>query len=325
MSYFDSYKRRININGSDFNSSKKKFNNVFYGNRFKDSPSYRLAIVNEERELDIRLINTEKNDIKRISIRPDDYISEGDLLKFDNKIWLVMGVNENITSPQAEIIHCNKTLNYKGLSKLIPCVAQNALFYTLGQLDNDRFSHPDGKLTVYVKATKDTSIITEGMRFIFNHHDCFMVTFIDRTSKDSWYEITMKQTASLPNDDFENNIAYNEKKDNPKLGKSKMVMSVKEEVPVPKKKVELKGKERISFNTESEYEIISDLFDENVFNFSVNKNDIAEIVYSDNTRCIIRSKDKTEFVTLKATCLFDDELSVEKYILVRGDRPWENA
>lgn len=320
MSYLDSYKKRININGSDFNSSKKKFNSVFYDNRFKDSPAYRLAIVNEERELDIRLINTEKNDIKRISIKPSDYINEGDLMFFDNKTWLVMGIVDNLTSPQAEIIHCNKTLNYKGLQKLIPCVARNALFYTLGQLDNDRFSHPDGKLTVYVKATENTSIIKEGMRFIFNNHDCFTTTFIDRTSKDSWYEITMKQTASLPNDDFENNIAYNEG-----LNKEEFLSCIMAEPIKEKINVALDGKERIQFNKESEYNIVTNSKKELTFNFTIDRNDIAEIVYSDNQKCTIRSKNIMGYVSLSAVCLDDDGLSVKKHILVRGDRLWENA
>lgn len=301
MSFFDDYKKRINIHGSNFVNAKKKINSYFYNSKFKDSPSYRQAILNgdESKLIDLRLINSDKLNIKRASLKPDEILKDGDMLYFDDKHWLVLDCEENLTSPQAEIRECNKTLNYLGLDRPIPCCGENALFYTLGQLDNDRFSHPDGKVNIYVQASDKTRFIYEGMRFIFNGLDCFTVTFVDRTTREGWFEITMKQTATLPEDDFENNIAYN-----PALIEK-----------YNKENLNIKGASIIEFNSKATYEVNSS----DSFKFTLNNNDLAVIEDVDKNQCTILTNNISEYVILKAVNTSNPSLQAEKYIFIREE------
>jgi hypothetical protein len=124
MNYDDAYKTMLlnrggNVNNSDIKNSKDSINR-----KFKNDPSYKLArlkkrdITIDETDLDTRIVNIDTDTKKKkLYLRPDTNVEVGDYIKYPDKTYLVLEVEDNLISPYAESKQCNKNIKwmYKGV------------------------------------------------------------------------------------------------------------------------------------------------------------------------------------------------------------------
>lgn len=131
-----------------------------------------------------------------------------------NRTYLVTSV------PQLErdcdvnyVALCNQTLNYKGLSKPIPCYATNSSYGTKGVVDLNQITVFEAKILFYTQWNKDTAKIRQDMRFIFNNdkYSVYQVVDIGRVTTGNVLRLVMNKVEYIESkDDLENNIAYND-------------------------------------------------------------------------------------------------------------------
>lgn len=215
MSYLNTYKKRIMLNGSTELETITNDSKDFINSEFKNDPSYKLAILKkndfEEHEVDIRVINVDNSTSKkRIYLRPDFKVNKGDYIVYDSKTVLVEEIEENLLSPYAKVTICNQALNCKGQLNPMPCVADNTVHGT-GVKDNGYFIEYDSRLKILVQKNKETDRYYVGMRFIFNNKFSYEITKLDNITSNEIYMMELILSPLSPLDDLENNIAHNEK------------------------------------------------------------------------------------------------------------------
>lgn len=278
MTYIDDYKRRVSANGNKISDAFLNTTNGIIKSSFKDSPSYRLATI-DNIDVDIRVMNTDTDNIKKVAFMPDYKVNVGKIIRFDNQNWLITEYHTIKTPPTAKVILCNKTLNYKGLSGLIPCVYSNATFYSLGIDETKLVTVPDGKVSIMVELSEKTKDIYNGMRFIFDKRNVYETTFVnsEKANYDNltgYLIITMQQNAPLPQDDLQNNIAYND--------------SLK---PAPTDNLMIQGLDSLMINKQGNYSVVYDNGNSLnlTFDWSLELDyTLANIISSDLTSCILK-------------------------------------
>lgn len=222
MSFSSLYRKRFDIKGKtsseqDYNFSKKEFND-----NFKDDLSYREAeIVTLDLEIspiDIRVSNLDRTPyIKRFELRPETKISTGTMFRVDDDYYLTTSVEYNYMSPVANVKKCNQTLNSKDLPFPICIVAEDSAYNDKGEIFTELFSLVDGKVACYFPNNIYSKTIKQNKRYIFNNSEDLVFEVISKKNvvDPNVHKIVMKKVeADLEHDDFENNIAFNDYRDN---------------------------------------------------------------------------------------------------------------
>ena len=216
ISYFDVWKKRMISNGDIAQSRLNNSKNIF-NNSFKDDPSYRLGKLkkrnnlNDETDLDTRIINNEENPLeKKIYLRPDTNIEVGDYIIYPSIIYLVLKVENNLISPRADSTKCNQLLKwmFKGNLYSTQSIVTNQTKYTLGMdVLVSGISEADSRFQVQLPYNNITKNIAIGQRFIFND-GAWKVTQTDRVSEEGLYNLLLGQDSINPElDDVDNEIA----------------------------------------------------------------------------------------------------------------------
>lgn len=114
----NSYKRRM------LNGNKTFADNTiqFMGDNFELSPDYQY-IVYENEKLGA-IVNDEKTrDDKTILLKPRSHIDKGEIIEYQDRLWLIMEINEDEIYPILKVKLCNQNLKSVTDGSEIPVVA----------------------------------------------------------------------------------------------------------------------------------------------------------------------------------------------------------
>ena len=219
---------------------------------------------------------------RALNVRLDTDIKTGHYVKNEDDYYLVItGIDNHYYYKNCKIRRCNQSLVWKGLkTTFIPCYITNSSYGSKGEVHNIvQISDFDARAVILVGVNEYTNQIRNGMRFIFNH------------SKDDVYEVTKKTTAYNSNgvngymqltckyvkwvqeDDFDNNIAFN---------------NFLEDNVDPSIDIDLIGAENVLINSSETYVMqnatnVTFILDEDTL---LENN--AEIVSQNGTSCIVK-------------------------------------
>lgn len=224
MSYFELYKKRLNKNGNTVREKRLNESIATLNRNFTLMQGYKRGIkVGSEDISENHKLTGEQIDVvvrsgteelkKDLLLRPETKIDNGTyLILNDQRKYIVNTVNNDGILPVAHCYLCNSEIRMKGCPVDFPIYENSTTFGTKGIVDNggSKFLELDSKTRAYLQFNEYTSRIPLGYRFIFKNKYVFSVTEIDHMVYDHLI-MTMKITERHPNDDFENNIAWNEK------------------------------------------------------------------------------------------------------------------
>ena len=107
------YEKRLKLNGNT--SKERQINDMknLFSNHYKDSPSCRSAYFNGSTiATDIWVIDTNTYGIKTILSMPDETFNVGDVVVYDDLIYLVITIDkDNSVQTKGQIELCNNTLS----------------------------------------------------------------------------------------------------------------------------------------------------------------------------------------------------------------------
>ena len=217
MNFDDVYKTMLlkrggSVKNSDIKNSKDSINR-----QFQNDPSYKLGKLkkrnnlNDELDLDTRLVNNDNNPLeKKIYLRPDTNIEVGDYIIYPDITYLVLAVETNLISPRADSTKCNQFLKwmYNGNLFETQAIVTNQTKYTLGMdVLVSGIAETDSRFQVQLPYNFITKNISIGQRFIFND-GAWRVTQTDRVSEEGIYSLLLAQDSiNAEIDDVEHEIA----------------------------------------------------------------------------------------------------------------------
>lgn len=215
--YFDVWKKKMINNGGNEVQSRINTSKDFFNRNFTNDPSYRLAklkkrdVTIEETDLDTRIVNIDTDTKKKkLYLRPDTNVEVGDHIKYPNKTYLVLEVEDNLISPYAESKQCNKNIKwmYKGVLHQAEGILTNANKYTLGDsVLQVGITEGSSRYSLILSCNEDTNTILDNQRVIFNKK-AWKVTQTDVVSDVGLNNILFDQTAiNTEIDDVDNEIA----------------------------------------------------------------------------------------------------------------------
>lgn len=211
-------------------------------------------------------------------------IDRGDYVKYNNSTYMIVTkVDEESFYQKCKIRECNQTLNCKGQSKPIPCIADNTTYGIKGIKDNGYFVEGDARLKLWVQKNKETDRYYEGMRFIFNNKFSYQVTKIENIVSCEIYVIETTLASLSPLDDLENNIAYNEKLEDNK----------------PQENHEIIGSEKIKVGQTETYKLEPQRLD---IVYEIDDASYATITEQSSGECKVKALKSNGIVTLSAKC-----------------------
>lgn len=225
MSYFDLYKKRIDIEGNSLTESIKNTTDRILSMNFKENQSYRNAKYKkaniDENTKDIRVVNVDNNfNAKKIYILPNDELNEGDYLFFDGYWWVIDEFNINLASPCGTSLKCNQTISWKdenGKVYCYPCSINNDSYGAKIVTGSDVFGEISQKCKVVIQNNEDTlKFLRPNFRFILSHSDTdvYVVNTRDVGIDNGILTLICSKDVLKNEDDLENNIAYNGKVNN---------------------------------------------------------------------------------------------------------------
>lgn len=167
MVNWDLYKSRLIKNGINIRDRQIKYMKDGIISSFKDNPSFREVYFNGEMILrEVQIVDTLNYNIKTVLIKPDESISVGDMLFFDDNNWLCTRID--ITNPIYQIgtiEKCNNIINlYKNdiLYKIPIVVESGARLFQLGTEDDKFFTTPATSIVVKMPFNNITMNIKRG-------------------------------------------------------------------------------------------------------------------------------------------------------------------
>lgn len=159
------------------------------------------------------------DDYRELIFRDIDYkVRLGTYYRFSNAYWITVNVDElNLMSKNIIVHRCNNNLTWKDKTGRIysyPCVMGYEATASSPRVDNDIIT-PNNRITVTVQANKDTLRLNVNHRFIFADRtfkiigiNNYLVDTIEGKQSILYFQVQLDER--LPQDDFENGIAYNE-------------------------------------------------------------------------------------------------------------------
>ena len=167
--------------------------------------------LNDQRNLDEKYIHIPKG----IDIRIGCYV------KWDNQDWLIIFREHNSATTHKTYVmrKCGQIFKYRYRNKVypIPICISNLTLYSDGMADSVHTSIPDSKREIKFGLNDITSTIELGTRFLITSKTAYRITHINdfehndgETGSPGVATAIGLQTVIIPQDDLENNIAFNE-------------------------------------------------------------------------------------------------------------------
>lgn len=167
-----------------------------------------LAMVN-----DIALNDQRALDEKYIHVENDTDIDVGCYVRWREKNWLLTfeEVNGFDTHKTFVMKRCNQIFRFMYNDEIydIPVSATNLTLYSDGLADGVYVSRADAKRNVKFGSNPITRMVDLGHRVMLTNKTVFRVTHMDDFSYNGLIGCIVLQTAIIPEDDLENNVAYN--------------------------------------------------------------------------------------------------------------------
>ncbi len=210
VSSWDVYQRRLNKSGTSQKNRIIANAQRTITDSFSNSPSYELVTVNgvsqDVQITEDNILRTDSNK-KRIICKPDETISNGDLVVWDSENWLCTDTDDNGIHARGIIEKCNNSLVYldsTGETVTVNCIITDRIL--MNQKENDYYILPDNKIWVIVDSNDETTVITEDQRFILNGN-AYKVESIDNVTKSGLVIFKMKTDAIIEDDSVALGIA----------------------------------------------------------------------------------------------------------------------
>lgn len=216
MADFSSYRTRVSKLGDSVTHSIKDHTVDFINDKFKESPSYRYAILENDTAIDIRVTDGRSSDERRVLLRPFSNLSIGSIISFDNFKWFVFEEDNDDVYPKLIVRKCNAKIAFKDLNDNtynFDCVATNLnyLRYDIGKNNMD-VKLLEGGVYLYIVWNGDSKKIKFNQRIIIGSQ-VYQVSGIDDITNTvdgiGFAKITTSITTVNPNDNFVNGIADN--------------------------------------------------------------------------------------------------------------------
>ena len=162
---------------------------------------------------DVALNDKSALDDKYIHVDVEEDIDVGCYVKWQGINWLLVfqEVNGFPTHKTFVMKRCNQIFRFKQNDVIydIPVSVTNLTLYSDGLADGKYLSRADAKRNIKFGSNPVTRSIDLGNRIMLTNKTVFRFTHIDNFSYEGLIACIAIQTAILPLDDTENNIAYN--------------------------------------------------------------------------------------------------------------------
>lgn len=225
---FNKYSSKVKSKGQTLRDRYKNDAENFINDKFEDSPTFREIELFEKGEnigiFDVRVNKIERmGNIRNLLFRPNTNVDVGNMTKFEDRVWLLydkfgsrfehvtitaIRTNHNLKWIDADdILHTNRC--YASSSDLGSKSKQSRATIEYNKYD---VKLPYGQLYIFIETTEDTRRIDLQHRFIVNGIPYSIVGIDNTTLVEDDYGIiqfTVKRTTAVPEDDLENDIAYN--------------------------------------------------------------------------------------------------------------------
>ena len=212
MSYLDKYRVRDSMYGSSLRDERIKTAQLILSEYFKDNPSYQEVYINDSVDpVGVWIVdNSETKDTQKIISLVQNPINAGDLVLWNNLLWMVT-VKDDFTDIY------NKGIISKCISELKwlddKGVIRNA-FFTYRNEDLTNFGTDDGKIIslgnerrhIYVQSNEHTKKIKKYQRFIIDSR-AWKVISIDRLKQGLIYLVLQEDEIDNAKDNLELGIA----------------------------------------------------------------------------------------------------------------------
>lgn len=215
MDYLKLYKKRVSNSGSSGSNARMNDSLDSAEKNITQTVGHKMAILNNQREIDIVVETTKSALNKLLHLRPSEKVKSGDYIAYKNEIdedeiYIVRQVNRGKINPIADAFLCNQTINFKGLEKPIPCHLNNTTYGSKGLSDIEKGSEMDSKTKIYVQRSIWTDKFDLGKRIMFNNRFVYRISEFEDTVWNGMYVIVCQRDEGNVMDDYENNIAWND-------------------------------------------------------------------------------------------------------------------
>lgn len=145
-----------------------------------------------------------------------DYYHVDDLLKeksYDKwSPWLIYALDyQNYYNVNAKLYPCNEQVRWMNKDKTIishPCYMEDSMKYTTINFGQQGFAEPNADVVLFVQDNEDTRTMYINQRFIFNKR-AYTIVQLNPEINNKVIKFFLNKVTEQPNDDFENNIAWN--------------------------------------------------------------------------------------------------------------------
>lgn len=320
MSYFERYQRRVFANGKTIkeieeNNGKRNFEYMLENKTVPTVHTVMISLNNEKSDVMVKkYINCEisnvtrndqdKYDEKYVKFSMSEEITYGSYVYWKNANWLILFEENNPFEIYQTFTmrRCNNIFNFKYEGKLyqIPQVVKNLTLYSDGLDDEKYISKPDAQRQIMMADNELTAKIKVGTRVMLTNSTVYKITHIDDFSHPGVRTMICKETTLHSLDDLENNIAYNNNSEMPKL---------------PNENVEILGDDYIYLCDFTTYS--TDSIGNYIWKIT---NNMARIMYQDNKTCNIECCDDMKNVnkTFELELYENNTKITSKIITVRG-------
>ena len=254
---------------------------------------------------DVALNDQSALDNKYIHVDVEEDIDVGCYVKWQGINWLLVfeEVNGFPTHKTFVMKRCNQIFRFKQNDVIydIPVSVTNLTLYSDGLADGKYLSRADAKRNIKFGSSPVTRSIDLGNRIMLTNKTVFRFTHIDNFSYEGLIACIAIQTALIPNDDIENNIAYNPN-----------VIEIESEDPPSSTDIE--GEEYIYLGSEDVYYI-------DIPNATWElSDDICKVESAKNGICIVSATEDSKYIGHTVTLYVKDgeNLVAMKDITIKG-------
>lgn len=193
MGAWDTYKARMEVNGTTRRDRALKHTQGYISNKLLNSLSCHSVLINGVQQT-VSIINQKESmTIKRICALPNEPLEHGGVVDFADSKWLITEIDANDEVYASGIMRrCNyllKWLNREG--KVIEkwCVVEDGTKYLIGEKAEDMMSIGDARIAITISKDDDTIELRRGMRFLVDDMDSSAVLAYQITKPNKLFNI----------------------------------------------------------------------------------------------------------------------------------------